>query len=574
MFFSLLKIYLKNLYAPGIFFEGLKKDVKTAVKNIIIILIALYGIFVFLQMLFFMAKGSYSTLETVGKEGFMPAVAFIISAISLLFFGFTSVASNYYSGSGDEQFFAMPISGKTIFKAKFALSFITDAVFGAVILSLFSFVYAFHQGLFANPLFYLGLIVLFSASSMIFLAVIYALLISALLLFPALRKRSLLTGFATALLIVFIIIYSFFAGFSGGNAMATADSGQIFMPLALKLASLAERIRPLYFFSTAIQGNLLPILILLLISAAIILGILPLLGSLYLKTLAGFSDVKSKKLTSEKAVKVIQTESKTNSAFKALLLRDVRTVLREPVFLSNGPLLVFIFPLVFIISIAIPLLFTDDISFGTIIAFAQSYIQTQDLDSLNKIYYFAGLGLAGFIIFTGSSTNIAATAFSREGKSITNLKAMPVTFETILKVKFWHSLIYIIAASVIYLVILLALNLIFNGLVPWADLFHFIVYVLILAVSTSILLIFLDLILDAANPKLNWENPAAAFKQNLNSLIAMLFSFLILGIFAGLAFLLPKKELSMLVMSLFFIIIAAPLGSLYFRYGVKRLRVM
>jgi ABC-2 type transport system permease protein len=538
-------------------------------------LLLAYSITVFIGTLIFTALGAYNTLALVDKIEYLPSVAILIAAITIFAFGITSVATNYYSGPGDEQFFAMPLSITDIFRAKFAVSFTTDALLGILVFSIFSVVYAAKEGLLGNPLFYLGLIVTFIAFSVVFLAIIYLIFILVLLYVPKLRKKSFLTGVATGLLIAFIAIYSYMIGFGvGSQGVDLANANQAVLPIALRLAVFAEKCPTLLFVSGALSGKVLPIIILAAISAAVIFGLLPLLGKLYAKTLAGFSDVKSKKLTAEKASQLISRDTKTNTAFKALLIRDIRTILREPAFFANGPLIVVLMPIILIFSLAIPLLLENEYTLAQLITAVQLKCAETSPESLQKIYYAAAMGLSAGIVFVGVNTNVAATAFSREGKGLSNLKAMPFTFETLLKVKFWHSMIYVFVESAFVILLLALANVIFAVIVPWTLLFKLMVLIVISSSAVSLPLIFADLLIDIANPKLNWENPTAAFKQNFNSLFGMLASMALIAIGAGLAYLLPKNYMSLLYLAAVFGIIGAPLGSWYFRYGEKKLRVL
>ena len=235
MFLHLLKIYLKNLYAPDLFFENFKKGFKSVVKNLFISLIVIYGVAVFTMMLIFMAHGAYNTLSIVERIEYFPAVSIIIAALTIFVFGITSVATSYYSGAGDEQFFAMPLSMKDIFCAKFALSFITDALLGLFVFVIFTGVYAAKEGLLTNPLFYLGVLVTFISFSVLLIALIYIIFIVFLLLFPKLRKKSFLTGLATVQVIVFAAVYSYAIGFgAGSSSVQVTNTSEAFLPLARK----------------------------------------------------------------------------------------------------------------------------------------------------------------------------------------------------------------------------------------------------------------------------------------------------------------------------------------------------
>ena len=97
----------------------------------------------------------------------------------------------------------------------------------------------------------------------------------------------------------------------------------------------------------------------------------------------------------------------------------------------------------------------------------------------------------------------------------------------------------------------------------------------IMAASVSLLLIFIDMFIDTAHPKLKWENPMAACKQNLNVLWSMLLSMITIGfIIVLLVFVLPKKLYALVILSVIYAIIAAPVGAGYFKYAEKRLKEM
>ena len=97
----------------------------------------------------------------------------------------------------------------------------------------------------------------------------------------------------------------------------------------------------------------------------------------------------------------------------------------------------------------------------------------------------------------------------------------------------------------------------------------------LVSASISLLLIFIDMFIDTANPKLNWETPMAASKQNFNVLWSMLLTMVTIVIVVILViFVLPKTMPALLILSAIFVIISAPIGAGYFRYAEKRLKVL
>ena len=152
---------------------------------------------------------------------------------------------------------------------------------------------------------------------------------------------------------------------------------------------------------------------------------------------------------------------------------------------------------------------------------------------------------------------------------------MPVKFDMIVKVKFWHALLYIGISNVVMINIMAAAYAILKIPFSLTDFIAICFMMVIFSVSVSVFLIFIDMFIDTINPKLNWENPMSATKQNFNVLWSMLISMLTIVILLLLIiFVLPKKMISIVILSILYVIISAPVGAGYFRYAEKRLQDM
>ena len=149
---------------------------------------------------------------------------------------------------------------------------------------------------------------------------------------------------------------------------------------------------------------------------------------------------------------------------------------------------------------------------------------------------------------------------------------MPIKNDTIVFVKFIHAFLYTIVAFVIVAIpLVLAEN--YLGL-PFSIMEnqYMLFAVLVIEIVVSLLLIFIDMFLDTVRPKLDWENPIAAFKRNFNTFLSVLITigvivvFLLLGIAV-----LPKNNFGLIIITVLFLAIAAPLGSCYWKYAVKKI---
>ena len=179
--------------------------------------------------------------------------------------------------------------------------------------------------------------------------------------------------------------------------------------------------------------------------------------------------------------------------------------------------------------------------------------------------------IAAIAIFMGNCTNVASTSFSREGKALYDLKAMPIECDTIVFVKFWHAFMYCIIAVVIIALYFIGAVALLNIPLTAGEICTMLIEACIIALLVSLVLIFTEMFIDTVNPKLQWENPTAAFKQNVNAVVSSFISMGVVAIFVVLMIFLPKTGLGMFLIGGIFAVIAAPLGFLYFRYAVKRI---
>lgn len=574
MIFKLFRIFSSNLFSFENFFGEFKKGAKGIAKSILFSVLFLYLICCFGGMYVMTMYSTYNYLEMAGEPQFMPVVSVIFILLILFFFGITSVATNYFSNSGEEQFLSMPISSTDFFGAKFGVSFVTDAVLAIVLFMIANFIYASKQGILGNPILYVGILVAGISISLFCIILIYFLLIVPLYFFPSLRKKQILSGISVFLLIIFCVFYGFFSSLTGAS-FSSGDYEKMASPIVSLSQTVSEKIPVLNFIADAINGKIIPILILLLVSAVILFVFVPLLGRLYVKTLNGFSETKTKKVSSHKLEFAMQKDLQANTVMKSLFLRDVRTVLREPSFFVNGPLMVFLFPILLLCGFLIGIFSSAG---NASPEFSQMFFEIkQGISQIdeNLIRYYLSVSGAIYVVFIGNMSSIAITSFSRDGKSLFDLKAMPISSEQIAKVKLYHAIMYILITDIIAMLIIVCAYFLLGMPFSLKLLFSSIIYMIVISIACSLVIIVIDMFVDTANPKLLWENPVAAFKQNMNTLVGILLDFAIIAVMIALGFfILPKNQLGLVILTAFFVIIAAPLGSQYLKYAQKRIPLM
>nr|HPO60957.1 hypothetical protein [Exilispira sp.] len=204
---------------------------------------------------------------------------------------------------------------------------------------------------------------------------------------------------------------------------------------------------------------------------------------------------------------------KRNSNYKqkpiylTIFKKENLSIFREPSFFLNGPFVILLLPLIIGLSIFVQL--NTSKGLDNVLS---------SLKQMPEIYYIYISVLASFIL--SSFASISSTSISREGKSFSIIKSLPIDPLQYFKGKISHALFF---SFICILVINIPLYFIF----PKIELLLFSALVSLLF---SFIFHLISISIDLLNPKLSWENPVQAVKQNMNAvysiLIGLLFSVL------------------------------------------------
>lgn len=544
--FILTKLFLAQLISFHEFFENLKAGGKKTFKSLGIILIFAYCAIVFGGMYFFMVNIMYKGYSQIG----LPSLVLItigLSAFTLtLFFGFMTSINTYITGSSEEFLFAMPLKPSQIFIGKFLSTYVIEFIWGFAIIGLGAGIFGFYQGLLTNPLFYIVVLISAATIPLITLAFCYLLLVVLLNLFRKLRNKSLLVGINSVIMVGIILTFSF----AYQSVAAKLEDPEFFETLINNgslnsVLAIANFLPPVQWFARSMallaEGKYLQSIgyAIILLSVAIIIPtiILPLLSPLYIRSLNGFNDVSTKKLQKGEEKAFIKSDIKATPLTKALFLRDVKSVLREPVWFVNGPIIIILMPIILLISAAaglygslsdmggissLPQLITD------LSSTINQWINTNPQYISTILYSTAGI-LSMIAVFSGTSTSISSTAISREGKGFSNLLAMPIPFEKLFKAKIMHAMLYTFITILFEIIAVLIVIALLQPAFSFTEIVQLLINIIWFTTSLSIIIHIMEFSIDISHPKLEWENPAAAFKQNLTATLSV---FIIMGIVA------------------------------------------
>ena len=201
----------------------------------------------------------------------------------------------------------------------------------------------------------------------------------------------------------------------------------------------------------------------------------------------------------------------------ALLWQEVRDVLTVPAYATNSLTGMIVFPLMLCLA-----LFSSG--------------ETGGLQEIKKMLAMVPSGaylavVTGILGLMGSMCMAASTAVSREGKCHELRKTYPVSGAVQLRAKVYMGMVFNVIGMVVMVIILCVVLPEF-----WTET----LLAALCALPLAFLLSITSVIVDAHFPKLNWKTEIEAVKQNMNAMIGMLLSMVLIALLVG-AFVLLMK---------------------------------
>ncbi|UTC78060.1 hypothetical protein E4O04_08625 [Treponema sp. OMZ 799] len=522
VFFRLVKIYLASVFNFKNFKAQIQKRKKKGGQTVTrnskakILGMAVLFLVVFAEFLFifgFFIFGLYGTAQAVNNISILFEVTAVIISFMSLLFGFMLTVSTYYIGEIEEQFLSMPIKPRTLFASKFCAnsinSLITSFAFFAVLMGIYGYMES-------PPLiFYLWALICSLAIPLPMISACYFVNILIMRFSKVFKNKNVVMAINGILGMALALGFNYIIQSAAGsdpealykivesNAVIFQNYGLYYPPIKLVGHILSE---------PASITSFLYLVVLIALCGALPALVIGLMSKLYTESLIGFNEKSVKKLEAKQVSAFLHKNIKSSSPFMAYLKREFKMMNRTPVYLLNGPFSIIFMPiLIIVISIAK----------GTNLNNVPPHV----LDFMQ--------GNAGFVItglaagFLGSMTNIADTALSRDAKFIPFIKSLPIDIAAYMYAKLAHAMIFALFAIVI--------GVGFAGFVFKFGLLHIVLSALV-ALCFSALVNLVSLFLDTAHPKLHWDNPVAAMKQNTNVVFIMFFNMIILAISAVVVF--------------------------------------
>ncbi len=494
------------------------------------ILLVFVLLFVFLTPFCFVLIQLYKSCSPDNLEKTFFSTVFIFNNIIIFMSALFSSYNIMFSDKDREILTPLPIKKHNIFLCNFIIMYLS-AIFSSLFVLLPATIIFFIYDTFSFAiLFKVALAIIFSPALSVCIAYF---LVSTLLRFVSNFKYKEILAIVMGFLLIFVVIL-----ISNNKELLITlnESGKSNFSILNKIFFNS------LFFINSICNEGIKGLILLLIGV-LISTIFLFLTYLY----GGFSydAICEKYISSSISNKANIIKISISSAENAFLKKEIKTILRSPVYALNCLINIALAP-------ACAYMIYDKYSF-----FKDIYINYfPDCDfksfiSLIGVYF-------GFLIM--SMSMVPSTTFSREGKNYWITQTMPVSDNIQIKGR--------IKASITFYMISCFLFFISFGILLKMKILY-IIYGLAVCFISSIAFSVCGVLVDFLNPKLIWDKETEAVKQNVNGMIGILLSF-ILTIIYMVPFILYILEIINIIPTLIFISLLCIASALLSIYILKR----
>lgn len=502
-YIALTKILLKNSLTS---FTNNKKGKKNSnIKNIALAALVFISLLPLAGAIGATVWAAYPVLKSIGQEGIVFAFGFMMVSMIILFFGIFYVMNIFYFSNDTESLLPLPLRPSTIMGAKFTVTliyeYLTELLFLAPVILAYGIVSK------AGIVFYLYSIIGFLTLPAI--PLVYAGIINMVLMrFTNISKNKdqlrIIGGVVAMFGAIFVNMksQSFFGSFDNPEQIkAIMLQGDNSLLGIMTSIFPANKLLSIALVNSSNMKGLINILLYLGISLLFIALFLTIGESLYFKGLVGVTETKSKrkKLTDEQFDKSVVK----NSIVKSYTIKELKLLVRTPVYFINCVLMNFIWPVFLLIP------FFANPESGKSLSDMRSFLESGNYEGILLAIAF------GAILFASGGNGITSTAISREGTNIFISKYLPVSYHEQILGKIFSG----VALGLVAMLSMLAAVIIVTQ--PS-------VYLIICIVITGGLGVFftsiVGMLIDLNFPKLHWDNEQKAVKQNMNVVVQMLLS--------------------------------------------------
>lgn len=466
--------------------------------TIIILLIAMTSLIPSYYLIISGLSGMYNIYLDIGQKSMFLLNGMLATQLIVFFFGIIYVMSKYYFSNDLNILVPLPLRPKEIVGAKFVSLMVNEYFTCLPIILPFIIIYGISGS--ENILYWI-----YSIIVILFIPVI-PLTLSSIIVMVFMKytnikgKKDLLRIIGYFLLIIGILAFQFKIQSMVGDAVMSEEDFLIKMitDSSLLVKRLGIVFPPSMWATLSLSNNfnitgLIYLTIFAVVSITLFLIMIYLGEKVFFEGLIGNNEVHASKGSKKINVKDF---GKKSPAYLAIGLKEIKMLVRTPVYLFNSIGGVVIMPIILIMSF----LTGGDQSMDLI---SNLMVNNANLVSLASV---------GLITLLGIMNCVGCTTFSREGRSMWIQRTLPIGA----KDQIFGRVISSLFVQLIGIVILI-------GVIAYIGVLNLesILWIIILGVLGSITMTELGMIVDILRPILDWDNPQKVMKQNLNVLIAM-----------------------------------------------------
>lgn len=501
-YFVLTKVMLKNFNL--LFFKPDKigrKQIKEILLSVLVIA-AMIPTMVGIAMMIYTGYGMLSQLQ---QEGLILGISLSMVSMATLFFSIFYVMSVFYFSKDIESLLPLPLKPSEILAAKFTVTLIYEYITESILLLPVLIGYGVAGKLAASYYLYSAVVFL----TLPIMPLVYASILSMVIMrFTNIAKnkdRFKVVGGVIAMFAA-IGINMYIQKLAGSNL----TSEELERILAQGDNSLVNIINGIFFnnrFALAALINsselkgLVNIVIFVLIAALSTALFLNLGESLYFKGVIGISQIASKR--TKYSDRDLSRLVKERSALMAYTIKELKLLIRTPVYFMNCVLLNFLWPVFLLIPF---------------------FAQPDEMSQLKELSVFLGSGPEGGIFlavafavstFLAATNGITSSAISREGSNVYVCKYLPVDYKIQIMSKVLSGIS--MGTVAVFMMVISAVIIIGPPL-------YLILLTALMGLLGVIFSSFTGILIDLNFPKLVWDNEQKAVKQNFNVVINLLLS--------------------------------------------------
>ncbi len=486
------------------------------------------------------------TLQPIDCESMGIQLMFHIICLFTVIFGINVIFNEFYFSNDIEYLLPWPLRAYQIVASKFTAAFYNENMmqFMLVLACIVGYGIGSGMGLINWILSIIGIVTL------PLLPLTYCGILSMLLMAftKLIRNKDLIQRLSVALIFILVIALVGSIGFLQDmdidtyvQTLASGDQ-KFFNTMNIIFPNV-----PL-FVKTFSEGNFIALLGYIAINIVAI-GIMLLLSeALYFRGVIGMTSSSSNAKTTD--LEHLLRNCKQKRVGVSYFLKEVRILVRTPVFFTNCIAINFLWPIFVYAMLKIQ-------HYEISIASLRELYANRDI----RIQLFFLLGIVGISVLVASLNSLSSNAISREGMHFSFMKYIPVSYWTQWNAK---AAIGIVFPAIGVLIFFIPVCIILQ--VP---LIHIILYSLLCIMSITFVS-YMGIYIDSIQPKLIWDDEMSALRENYNTFFSMTISiaFTVIVCVGGF-FLFSNTNISLGMTALILIILLAIANIIVFAITMK-----